>query len=182
MAVRDMPERDHEFEHAAPRLRQPGFWHYVAVAPTWVAAFVLFVMMGMTFLDVILRSAFDNPLEYATELTRIFMAIIVFASLPMVSWKGQHIIVDLMDPLFSMRAARVRDILIDLICGAALLWPAKRVWDLAERSRDFGDVTEYMGFPQHLIEWFIAAFTAIAAVTFIARGLLRIFAPGRVPG
>ncbi|WP_425051686.1 TRAP transporter small permease [Psychromarinibacter sp. S121] len=162
-------------------LRQPDIWHYIAVVPTWIAAIALFSLMCMTFADVLLRSALDNPIEYASELTRIFLAVIVFASLPAVSWNGGHIVVDLMDPLFSRRMARVRDVLIDLACGILLFWPAMRVLDLAERSREFGDVTEYMGFPQFLVGWFIAAFTALTAVTLIARGVARVFFPTKVP-
>lgn len=156
-------------------------WAILVRVPTWLAAFVLFVLMVMTFSDVILRSAFNNPIESATELTRFFMAIIVFASLPMVSWKGNHIVVDLMDPFFNRVMSRIRDIVIDLSCGIMLLWPAKRVWDLAERAREFGDVTEYLGFPQHIIAWFIAVFTFLTAIVFIARGITRIVAPSRVP-
>ena len=165
---------------AEANLRQPSLWHYIAVLPTWLAAFALFFMMSMTFLDVILRSTISNPIEWATELTRICMAIIVFATLPVVSWKSGHIIVDLMDPLFSARIARWRDIVIDLACGILLFWPAKRVWDLAERARDFGDVTEYMGLPQHYIGWFIAFFTLITAITLVVRGVMRIVRPERV--
>lgn len=165
---------------AEANLRQPSMWHYIAALPTWLAAFALFFMMTMTFLDVILRSTISNPIESATELTRFCMAIIVFASLPIVSWKSGHIIVDLMDPFFGPRAAKLRDILIDLICGIVLFWPARRVWDLAERSRDFGDVTEYMGVPQHYIGWFISAFAFVTAITLVVRGLMRIFAPKKV--
>ena len=161
--------------------RQPSLLLYIAVLPTWVAAFTLFALMVMTFFDVILRSAVNNPIESATELTRLFMAIVVFASLPMVSWKGSHIIVDLLDPIYTRTMARIRDIAVDLICGVALLWPAKRVWDLAERARSYGDVTEYIGFPQHIPGWFIAFFTLVTALVFIARGLTRMFAPHKVP-
>jgi len=162
-------------------LRQPTIFHYITVIPTWLAAITLFVLMTMTFFDVILRSVLNNPIESATEMTRFFMAIIVFSSLPIVSWRGSHIIVDLMDPLFSRRMARVRDILIDLTCGIILFWPAKRVWDLAERARDYGDVTEYLGFPQFVIGWFIAFFAFATAIVFVARGLTRLFAPSKVP-
>ena len=163
-------------------LHQPCFWRYLAVAPTWFAAGILFSLMAMTFADVILRSMFGNPIESATELTRLFMAIIVFSSLPIVSWKGANIVVDLMDPLFSRRLARLRDIIIDLICGIIMLWLAKRVWDLAERAREYGDVTEYLNLPQHYIGWFIAVFTYLTAFTFIARGNARIlsFTKGNV--
>ena len=153
----------------------------VIEAPVYLAAVMLFFLMGMTFFDVVLRSAFDNPIESATELTRLSMAIMVFSAMPLVSWKGQHILVDLMDPLFSAKIARIRDIIIDLACGVFILWPAQRVWVLAERSRDFGDVTEYLGLPQYLIGWFIAAFAMFTAVTFIFRGGVRIFAPQYIP-
>lgn len=180
-----MEEFEGKTENHVPRgeatLKQDSIWHYIAVIPTWMACLALFVLMVMTFLDVILRSVANNPLEWGTELTRLFMAIIVFASLPIVSWKGNHIVVDLMDPLFSRRWALIRNILIDLISGFALLWPAKRVWDLAERARDFGDVTEYMGFPQYIPGWFIAFFTFVTAIVLIVRGLARIVAPNKVP-
>lgn len=161
--------------------RRLGLWRCIALAPTWLAAGVLFLLMAMTFADVILRSLANNPIESATELTRLFMAILVFASLPMVSWKGDHIVVDLLDGLFSATLARVRDILMDLVCGFVLFWPAVRVWDLAERAREFGDVTEYIGFPQHIIGWFIAFFTLATAVLYVVRGGLRIFAPSLFP-
>ena len=160
---------------------QTSLLRYLAVIPTWLAAITLFALMAMTFFDVILRSAINNPIESATELTRLFMAIIVFSSLPMVSWKGTHIIVDLLDPFYTRWLERVRDIVIDLACGLALLWPAKRVFDLAERARSYGDVTEYIGFPQHIPGWFIAFFTLITALVFLARGVTRIVAPHKVP-
>lgn len=161
-------------------LRQPGFWHYVAVAPTWFGAGILFLLMAMTFFDVIMRSLLNDPIEAATEMTRLFMAIIVFSSLPVVSWKGTHIVVDLMDPLFSRRLALVRDVSIDLVCGIALLWPAKRVWELAQRAREYGDVTEYLNLPQHYVGWFIAIFTCVTALTFIARAIARIISVTRI--
>lgn len=153
------------------------FWNFAAQFPSWLAATALFALMTMTFLDVLMRSLMNNPIEAATEMTRFLMAIIVFSSLPIVSWKGAHIVVDLMDPLFSRPMAHLRDIVIDLVSGIVLVWPAIRVWQLAERSRSYGDVTEYLEFPQFYIGWFIAAFTLVTAAVLVARGLARIFAP-----
>jgi TRAP-type C4-dicarboxylate transport system permease small subunit len=161
-------------------LSQPGPWHYIIALPNWLAAATLFVLMLMTFADVMMRSILDNPIEIASELTRFFMAIIVFASLPMVSWRSQHIVVDLLDPLFGRTATRIRDILLDLLAGFLLLWPAMRVYELAERAKLFGDRTEYLEFPVFYIQYFIAFFTAVTALTFIARGITRIVAPSKV--
>lgn len=152
-------------------------WRGLLILPTWLAALVLFALMSMTFLDVILRSAFGNPIESATELTRLFMAIIVFSALPLVSWKGENIAVDLFDPMFSKTMARIRDSIMDVVCGVILVWPALRVWDLAERSRKYGDVTEYLNMPQFYIGWFISVFTGLTALAFVLRGLSHVIAP-----
>ena len=148
--------------------------------PSLLAAIVLFALVWMTFFDVILRSTINNPIESATELTRLFMAIIVFSSLPVITWRGGHIAVDLLDPLFSKSLARVRDTIIDLVCGAILFWPALRVWQLAERARSYGTTTEYLEIPQFYIAYFIAISTFVTAIVFVIRGVVRIVAPSRL--
>lgn len=151
--------------------------HRLSQIPVLLAVTALFTLMCMTFADVILRSAFNQPIEAATELTRWLMAIVVFASLPAVSFKGQHISVDLLDKLFPTALARFRDSLLSLICGAMLILPAHRTWVLAERARSYGDVTEYLNWPQHYIGWFISAATYATVAVLILRGLLLLFRP-----
>jgi TRAP-type C4-dicarboxylate transport system permease small subunit len=152
----------------------------LAQAPSMLAAAALFFLMIMTFCDVVLRSVANDPIESATELTRICMAIIVFASLPIVSWRSEQIVVDLLDPFYSVPIARIRDILVDLICGAILLWPAWRVVQLAKRALDYGDTTEYLNIPQFYIGYFIAAATMITALVLIVRAVLGVIAPAVV--
>ncbi|WP_415154784.1 TRAP transporter small permease [Maritalea sp.] len=146
--------------------------------PMLLASVVLFLLMAMTFTDVIMRSAFNAPLEAATELTRMFMAIVVFLVMPIISGSQEHIVVDLADPLFTNKwAIRIRDTLVNLACGAMLIWPARQVVVLAERARDYGDVTEYLAIPQFYIGWFIAILTFVSAFVLLARGLITLFAP-----
>ena len=150
----------------------------LARAPSWLAAGALFAMMLLTFLDVLGRSALNTPIEASTEMTRLLMAVVVFASMPVISGGGRHIAVDLADPLFGPFAARLRDGLINFGCGAMLLWPAWRVWELAERARGYGDVTEYLGIPTFYAGVFISAATCLTALVLVLRGLLAVFAPG----
>ncbi len=151
--------------------------------PTLAACAALFALMVMTFSDVILRSAFNAPIEAATELTRILMAVIVFSVMPVISARGAHISVDLMDgPVERAGLSRWRNAALFLVCGAMLFWPLKRVWILAERMRDYGDVTEYLAIPQFYIGWFIAASLAITMVSMLAVGLLWLIRPDVVDG
>ncbi len=154
------------------------FFRALSLIPMGVASAVLFFLMGMTFFDVVLRSAFNNPIEAAPELTRMSVAVIVFTSLPVISGKGHHINVDLLDPLFArLRIDRIWTALMSLACGAMLWWPANRVVDLAERARSYGDLTEFLQIPTFYISWLIAIMTFITMIVLILRGLALLFAP-----
>lgn len=155
----------------------------VAELPMLLAAVTLFVLMLLTFGDVVMRSVFSAPIEAATELTRIAMAVIVFSALPVISGKAQHIIVDLLDPVFNrLGVARVVEGLITLICGVLLFWPANRAFDLAERARSYGDLTEYLSIPTFYIAWFIALMTFFSAIAMAVRGLITLFKPSLLRG
>ncbi|SEO05071.1 Tripartite ATP-independent transporter, DctQ component [Salinihabitans flavidus] len=149
-----------------------------SLLPVVLASVALFTLMIMTFADVLLRSALNAPIEQATELTRIFMVIIVFGVMPVMTARGDHISVDLTDGIFyRLRLNNVRDGLVYIVCGVMMFWPVQRVWVLAERWRSYGDVTEYLAFPQFYVGWFIAAFTALTAIVMLVIGLLHLFAP-----
>ena len=108
------------------------------------------------------------------------MAVIVFSVLPVVSWRRQHITVDLLDRFFSPLLSKLRDALISLLCGIILFFPAQRIVVLAERAVSYGDVTEYLGIPQSYIAWMIAVMTFITACLLVLRGLVTLFTPATV--
>ena len=146
--------------------------------PLLLAGAVLFLLMVMTFADVMLRSAFNAPIEAAPELTRMAVAIVVFSVMPVLSAQGKHISVDLLDGVldrFGLR--RATEALVSLACGVMLWWPSNRVADLAERARSYGDVTEFLAVPVHYLTWFIAIATFATMGVLILRGLALIFAP-----
>jgi TRAP-type C4-dicarboxylate transport system permease small subunit len=146
--------------------------------PMIVASVALFALMGLTFADVLMRSIFNAPIEAATELIRMGIALIVFAALPVLSARNGHIAVDLLDgPFRKLGLERVRDTVVALGCAAMLWWPAGRIVDLAERARSYGDVTEYLQIPTYYMAYFIAAMTYLTALALIGRAMLHIFAP-----
>ena len=146
--------------------------------PMIVASVALFALMCLTFADVLMRSIFNAPIEAATELIRIGIALIVFAALPVLSARNGHIAVDLLDGGFrKFRLERVRDAVVALVCAAMLWKPAGRIIDLADRAKSYGDVTEYLQIPTFYLAYFIAAMTYLTALALLGRALLHIFAP-----
>ncbi len=159
--------------HPALRLIQT-----LAKLPMFVASLALFALMCLTFADVLMRSMFNAPIEAATELIRMGIALIVFAALPVLSATNAHIAVDLMDgPFRRFKLDRWRDAFIALACAAMLWYPAGRIVDLAERARGYGDVTEYLSIPTFYVGYFIAVMTYITVVALVGRGLLHLFVP-----
>jgi len=143
-----------------------------------ISSVALFALMTMTFADVVLRSVFNAPIQAATELTRIFMAIVVFSVIPILSGRGEHITVDLLDGfLRRFRLLRVSNAVVTLVCGVMLWWPAQKIVVLAKRAHSYGDLTEYLDIPVFYISWFVAIMVYATMVVLILRGLAIAFAP-----
>lgn len=150
----------------------------VRALPSALASAALFALMLLTFLDVMLRSTLNAPIEIAADLTRLLMAIVVFSALPLLSFEGRQISVDLLDEVFDrLRIRRVIEVIVTLFCGVILFWPAQRVMVLAERSESYGDRMEYLKMPLHYIEWFIAIMTLATAVALLLRAVFLIVSP-----
>lgn len=144
--------------------------------PIWLACLSLFILMVMTFSDVILRSTFDAPIEAATEMTRILVAIMVFSVMPYISVSNGHIAVDLTDGFFEKYGlTRYRDAAIFIMSAVILIWPALRVIQLAERTRSYGDVTEYLSIPQYLVMWFVGISVSITVIAILINGIFILF-------
>lgn len=154
------------------------FMKSLSNVPMAFACLALFGLMCLTFADVVMRSVFNAPIEAATELIRMGVAVVVFAALPVLSAQNGHITVDLLDGVFrKFQLERVRDAIVALVCAAMLWWPAERIVDLAQRAKSYGDVTEYLQIPTFYVGYFIAAMTYLTAVALIGRACLHIFSP-----
>jgi TRAP-type C4-dicarboxylate transport system permease small subunit len=132
-----------------------------------VAAVVLFLLMAMTCVDVAGRYLFNQPLDGATELTRLMLAVIVFAVLPVVSWREQHVSVDLLDNVFPHRLTNARQLLLNLVSAVAMAGLAHRIWQLAYRARDYGDMTEYLHIPIYPLIFFISILCGLAGALLL---------------
>ena len=58
-----------------------------------ISAFVMFVMMALTFIDVLGRYIFAAPLPGAFEMIQFLMPFLIFAVLPILTKEDSHITV-----------------------------------------------------------------------------------------
>ncbi|HHU95139.1 MAG TPA: TRAP transporter small permease [Alcaligenaceae bacterium] len=139
-----------------------------------LASVALFGLMAMTCFDVIGRYFFNSPVRGGTELTEMGLAIVVFAALPVVTWRGGQIVVDLIDPYLNVRVLRLLSVLGTVIMTASLFYLGNRIFDIAERALRRGIVTDFLAIPTGYLIQYIAVMSWVTAVGVATYGLYRV--------
>ena len=136
-----------------------------------LSALVLFLLMVMTCVDVFGREVLRAPLDGATELTRLMLGILVFGVLPIVSFREEHVSVDLLDRWFPDRLARARRIVLNLLMSGMMGVVCWRVWIVGYYQIDYGDATEFLRIPLGPVSYFISVLSGLAAVTLLVNAV-----------
>lgn len=134
-------------EHPIQSHGETGPVNWLALFLMTVASITLFILMTITCVDVAGRYFFNSPLTGSTEITEFAMAILIFTTLPVVSWRNEHVVVDMLDSMFSGTAAKIRTIIVHVISAFALGWLGQRIHVLGNRSLEYGEITEYLHVP-----------------------------------
>jgi TRAP-type C4-dicarboxylate transport system permease small subunit len=149
----------------------PVVW--LAFALELVAAVTLFFLMMLTCADVFGRYFLADAVDGATELTEMGIAIIVFAEMPVITWRGGHVIVDVLDKWLGSKVIKVLGLLSAFLISTSLYVLAVRIFELAERSIRREEVTEYLRFPIGYIVEYIAVMSWVTAAAMITYGVYR---------
>jgi tripartite ATP-independent transporter DctM subunit len=91
---------------------------YIGVFSRWVnaiGAVLIFVMVGLTFVDVIMRYLFNNPINSAYEITAVLLIIAVFFTVAHTQNTKSHIRVDVLTNKLSPKWFLVVDFFNNLI-------------------------------------------------------------------
>ena len=85
----------------------------------YFAAVVLFCLMMLTCVDVVGRYFFSKPVPGGFEITEMLLAALIFAGLPLVTLRDDHVTVDLLDPVTPDWLLRIQHVVACLIGFAA---------------------------------------------------------------
>ncbi len=138
-----------------------------------LSATVLFVLMAMTCIDVFGREVLGSPLDGATELTQIMMGFLVFGVLPIISYRNDHVTVDLLDRFFPRQLLPARSCILSLIGGIVMTVVCWRVWIIGSYQMDYGDATEFLAIPLGPVSYFIALMSGITAIALFTNACRR---------
>ncbi|MFN0163189.1 MAG: TRAP transporter small permease [Burkholderiales bacterium] len=147
--------------------------------PDALAALMLLLLVLITVVDVVGRYLFRAPIGGADELTVFCMAIGIFAVFPRLTWREEHVSVDLIDMVYPKRWVALRQILMSLFAAAFMGVVTWRLWILATRLTGDGEVTMFLGLRKGPLAYFILVMCAAATLALLAN-VLR-YARGRGP-
>ncbi|GAB3480299.1 hypothetical protein GCM10027340_11100 [Marinomonas epiphytica] len=153
---------------------EPSVYRWLGFILEGISAAVLFFLMALTCVDVMGRYLFNNSVNGAFELTQLGLAIIVFAQMPLITWRGSHVVVDLLDNVLGNRIVKVLGMLSVLIVSTSFYFLAMRIYELAQRSLRRAEVTEFLHIPTGYLTEYIAFMSWLTAACMITYGAYRV--------
>lgn len=135
------------------------------------AATVMFAMMALTFVDVVCRYLFNRSIPGSFEITEIMMAVLIFAGLPLVSRREEHVSVDLIDHFTTPGLRRVQRRVIELVSSVLLLSLAYLLWRKAGQVAQYGDTTTVLLIRLAPYVYLMAAFLGVAGIVHLFKTL-----------
>ncbi|TYL47693.1 TRAP transporter small permease [Marinomonas sp. IMCC 4694] len=153
---------------------EPNLYRWIGVVLEGVSAIVLLFIVLLTCGDVVGRYFFNNSIDGAVEMTQLGLAIMVFAQMPVMTWRGSHVVVDLLDAVLGKRVIKVLGIFSVFIVSTSFYFLALRIFQLAERSIRRGELTEYLELPAGYIAQYIAVMSWLTAACMLTYGAYRV--------
>lgn len=132
-----------------------------------MAAIALFTIMWLTLFDVLGRKFLNHSIPGGLEITEVLMVVVIFGALPLVSWRGEHVVFDSLDAYVPAWLHRIQQRLVHLICAVVFAFMAKLMVQRADRFSEYGDITVYLQLPMSPVAWMMAVFLLVTALVHL---------------
>jgi TRAP-type C4-dicarboxylate transport system permease small subunit len=129
-----------------------------------LAALALFAIMVLTLVDVAGRKLLSQSVPGSLELTEILMVVVIFSALPLVSMHGEHVAFDSLDALMPAWLRRLQQVIVDLLCAAALGLVAWLMWHKALDMTGYGETTAQLKLPVGVFVGLMSVMCGLAAL------------------
>ena len=133
-----------------------------------LSAIFIFLMMFVTFSDVIGRYFFNSPISGATEIISFLLGLTIFSAFPLVTRDRNHITVGLFERFFYGKVRYFQRLLVLFITMGIVLFVAFLMLDQALTMYFDGALTEYLDLPEAPIVFVFCGLVVLAALIFSA--------------
>jgi TRAP-type C4-dicarboxylate transport system permease small subunit len=143
-----------------------------------LAAVALFSVMTLTFFDVGGRKFLSQSIPGSLELTEMLMVMVIFAGLPLVSERGEHVLFDSLDPVWPEWFKNAQKRLVNFLCGLALLGLAWLMWKTGGSFAESGETSALHKIPKYPFIYGMGLLCAVAGAIHLTLAVK----PGEEPG
>lgn len=111
----------------------------------FVGAVIVLLMTGLVALASVMRYFLDRPFDFTEELVALLYVALVFLTIPLASFRDEHIRVTLLTDRLGARAARVMAVVACLVVMAFSLWFLSEAVEFARFAHQLGEESEQVG-------------------------------------
>ncbi len=129
-----------------------------------ICALALFAIMVLTFLDVGGRKFLDASIPGSLEITEMLMVGVIFASLPLVSLRGEHVTFDSLDNALPSWAKKFQSIFVNLLCVVLFAGLGWLMLQAGFKFADQGDQSAQLAIPKAPFLYAMAIFCWLCAL------------------
>ena len=139
----------------------------------WVSSVLLLAMMLLTFVDVLGRYVFAQPVFGGTEILSAMLALSVFAGLGITNARDDHIVLELFDSHVRRLLGGIYDVLIQGFSIAAMALIAYVLAVAAVEAWHYDARSYVLGIPTGVTVGVISAFAIFSVLSQIAGVILQ---------
>lgn len=138
-----------------------------------VASALMSLLVIITFIDVIGRQ-FGYPLGFAFEFTQMSVALMFYVTLPLVTWRREHITVDLLPAPGSNWQGHGLEAVMDLLAAFLIGIGAVQLWEQGETLQTFNTVMMFTRIPLAPLVFFMSALAGVTAAVCVVHAVARL--------
>ena len=128
----------------------------------------LLAMVILTVTDVVGRYFLSRPVPGALEMTEMLLGALIFTALPLVTLRGEHVVIDLLDNVVPARLVKMQAVIAALLSSACCAYLAYRLWLLAERLHGAGETTATLSISMAPFAYGVSLFVGITSIAALA--------------
>lgn len=129
-----------------------------------VSAVLLFLMMALTFVDVIGRYFFTAPVFGAAEMIQFLLAMTIFGGLSLVNARDSHITVELFEPWLLQHIPRLQPIMVQAFSVIVMIIIAWQLTVFAIEAHELGSMTVVLEWPLVVVAGTVAGLSVVSLV------------------
>lgn len=146
-----------------------------------VLAAMVFLLMMITFVDVLGRDLFNRSLPGSYEITRLTLGMMVFVALPLISANDEHVTIGLFNGLFEGRAVNRKQFVVSLFVAFLCVVWARELWVQADALYQQNERMMFLKIRLAPFVYAMSVLTMLTAIIHLAQASLKLAGRFKAP-